>query len=286
MQSFDIDANKQFVLSRERRTRKVTLKQSATLLDYPEGLLLAIDGGKFVPVEDETENALCALLKKVPKEALNAGDVVADVVYYVGVGKDKIMFANEHIRITEKFIEATRKNKLDIMNDMGKFSVKVAELIVEGDLTNTAYTEDTVDITGLTFSVKYTDGASKSVDSDEVTVSPATWGEEAGKQELTISYTEDGYTVSATIEVEVELDVPSSLAVSGDWTNTQTHETAVDPTGLTFTATYLSGKEADVTAKVTVSPETWGETVGEQTATFSYTEGEVTVTATKTANVE
>lgn len=286
MENFDIGANVQFVISRERRTRKVTLKQSATLIDYPEGLLLAIDSdGKFSPV-GEGDEALCALVKSVPKTALNAGDVVADVVYYVGVGKNKIMFSNEDIRITEKFIVATLKNKVDIKNESGDVAVKVAELIVEGTLTNTAYTEDAVDITGLDLSVKYTDGTTKALDSDDVTVSPATWGEDAGTQELAISYTEDGYTVSATIEVEVELDVPSSLAVSGDWTNTQTHETAVDPTGLTFTATYLSGKEVDVTEDVTVSPETWGETVGEQTATFSYTEGEVTVSVTKTATVD
>lgn len=56
-------------------------------------------------------------------------------------------------------------------------------------------------------------------------------------------------------------------------------------TGLTFTATDTGGNTKDVTGDVTVSPTKWGETPGSQTATFSYTEGGVTVTTTKAATV-
>ena len=59
----------------------------------------------------------------------------------------------------------------------------------------------------------------------------------------------------------------------------------MDPTGLTFTVTYVGGATADVTSDVTVSPETWGDTPGSQTATFSYTEGGLTKTTTKSATV-
>ena len=56
-------------------------------------------------------------------------------------------------------------------------------------------------------------------------------------------------------------------------------------TGLTFTATDSGGNTKDVTSDVTVSPSTWGDTPGSQTATFSYTEGGTTVTTTKAATV-
>lgn len=287
MEQFNIDGNVQFVVSRERRTRKVTVVQDAgATADYPEGLLLQIDeDGKFEPAESG-DKALCALVHPIPKALVIAGDVIADVVYYVGVGKQKIMFSNESLRITENFIQSALKNKVDIKSMTGDVAVRISELAMAGTLTNTQYTEADIDITGLTFKVKYTDGTEKSVDAQYIDISPSAWGDEAGTQTATLSYTEDGYTVFASLEATVVLDVPASLAVSGDWTNTQTHETAVDPTGLTFTATYLSGKTADVTADVTVSPATWGETVGEQTATFSYTEGEVTVSVDKTATVE
>lgn len=59
----------------------------------------------------------------------------------------------------------------------------------------------------------------------------------------------------------------------------------MDLTGLTFTATDTGGNTKDVTGDVTVSPTKWGDTPGSQTATFSYTEGGVTVTTTKAATV-
>lgn len=283
MQTFDIDGNKQFVISRERRTRKVTVKQNAgATKDYPSGLLLTLDNNKFVPA---TTNALCALVDSIPKADIVAGDVVAEVVYYAGVGKEKIMFSNDSIRITEKFIEASLKNKLDIKSQTGDVVVKIAELVIGGELTNTQYTETAVDLTGLTFKVKYTDGTEKSILANQIVSTPSSWGEDAGDQTAILSYLEDGYTVSAELEATVELDVPVSLAVSGDWTNAQVHETAVDPTGLIFGVTYASGDSKDVTADVTVSPETWGETIGEQTATFSYTEAGITVSAEKEATV-
>lgn len=59
----------------------------------------------------------------------------------------------------------------------------------------------------------------------------------------------------------------------------------MDPTGLTFTATYVGGTTKDVTSDVTVSPTAWSATPGSQTATFSYTEGGLTKTCTKAATV-
>lgn len=76
-----------------------------------------------------------------------------------------------------------------------------------------------------------------------------------------------------------------SLTVSGNWTNTQYTNQAVDITGLTFTVTYDGGDTATVTP-TSISPSTWSSTVGTQTATFSYTASGVTVSCTKSANVQ
>ncbi len=139
-----------------------------------------------------------------------------------------------------------------------------------------------MDKTGLTFSVEYTDGGIEPV---TPTFTPANWSATAGEQTAVFSYTEADVTVTAEKKAIVVFDAPASLAVSGDWTNTQYTEQNVDPTGLAFKATYLSGKEKTVTADVTVSPTAWSDTAGEQTATFTYTEGGVSVTATKVATV-
>ena len=75
------------------------------------------------------------------------------------------------------------------------------------------------------------------------------------------------------------------MTCTGSWDAEQVAGEDVDPTGLTFTATYVGGTTKDVTSDVTVSPEQWSATPGSQTATFSYTEGGLTKTCTKAATV-
>ena len=159
-----------------------------------------------------------------------------------------------------------------------------ASLAVTGSWTNTQYTEQDVDSTGLTFKAIHLSGKETTVTSD-VTVSPTAWGASAGEQTATFTYTEGGVSVTVTKDATVVLDVPSSLAISGTLTNEQKVSTAPDITGLTATATYLSGKTADVTASVTVTPATYGETAGTETLTLSYTESDTTVTASMEVTV-
>lgn len=73
----------------------------------------------------------------------------------------------------------------------------------------------------------------------------------------------------------------TGLSSDGTWTNDQYVGNAVDPTGLTFTATYDNGDTASVSPQAH-TPTTWGDTAGTQTCTFSYTEGGIT----KTCDVE
>lgn len=75
------------------------------------------------------------------------------------------------------------------------------------------------------------------------------------------------------------------MTCTGSWDAEQVTGEDVNPSGLTFTATDSNGNTKEVTGFVTVSPAKWGDTPGSQTATFSYTEGSVTVTTTKAATV-
>lgn len=72
----------------------------------------------------------------------------------------------------------------------------------------------------------------------------------------------------------------------GSWESTQYTGEDVDPTGLTFTATYEDGTTEDVAHnKLEIEPEKWADTEGEQEAEFKYTKKTVTKSAKKKANV-
>lgn len=60
---------------------------------------------------------------------------------------------------------------------------------------------------------------------------------------------------------------------------------AVDPTGLSFTVTKIDGTTASVSPQ-TLTPTTWGDTVGTQTCTFTYSDGYDSVSCDVEANVQ
>lgn len=153
------------------------------------------------------------------------------------------------------------------------------ELLVSGDWQNTQTIGVAPDTTGLSFTAKWGSGATESVTPE---VSPSVWGD-TGTQVATFSYTTAGYTVTATKEATVLPAMPASMEITGDWTNAQTVGAAPDPTGLVFTVSMSDNTQKTVTP-TSVSPVVW-DAVGEQTATFSYTEAGATVSATKTAIV-
>lgn len=76
--------------------------------------------------------------------------------------------------------------------------------------------------------------------------------------------------------------IPISLSYSGTW-GAQTEGSAVNTSGITFTATYQDGTTAAITPSV--SPSSWATNSGNQTATFSYTYHGVTVSTTKSCNM-
>lgn len=158
----------------------------------------------------------------------------------------------------------------------------VVGLTVSGNWSNTQYAGTAVDYTGLSFIAIYSNGTISSV--TPTSVSPSVWGSTVGTQTATFTYTENRFSVTVSKDASVEAAIPVSLSITGDWSNPQYVEQAVDYTGLVFTVTYSDGNSSVVTP-TSLSPSTWSSTVGTQSCTFSYTENGVTVTATKSASV-
>ena len=158
----------------------------------------------------------------------------------------------------------------------------VVGLTVSGNWSNTQYAGTAVDYTGLSFIAIYSNGTISSV--TPTSVSPSVWGSTVGTQTATFTYTENRFSVTVSKDASVEAAIPVSLSISGDWSNTQYVEQAVDYTGLVFTVTYSDGNSSVVTP-TSLNPSTWSSTVGVQSCTFSYTEDGVTVSVSKSADV-
>lgn len=111
-----------------------------------------------------------------------------------------------------------------------------------------------------------------------------TWTGEDTEVEFSLSGT--CYIASAKVTLEAATPkVLSSIALSGDYATTFYVGDAFSTEGMTVTATYDNGKTADVTASATFSGYDMTN-AGEQTVTVSYTEGEVTKTATYTITIK
>ena len=137
----------------------------------------------------------------------------------------------------------------------------MTSLSYSGSWTNDQYVGTTVDPTGLSFTVTKIDGTTESVSPQAHT--PTTWGETAGTQTCTFTYT-DGYdSVSCEVEATV-LPVFTGISISGT-PATQRANTAIDTTGLTVYANYSDGSHVDVTSDADIETDdgsdTWGECI-------------------------
>lgn len=171
----------------------------------------------------------------------------------------------------------------DVQKSEDQDTVEPEILDVIGDWESTCFVGQPVDISDLSFKVFYSDGSS----SYDVIPSynPTIWGNVEGEQTVTFSYTEDGITLTATKSAMV-IAILTSLEVSGNWEKIQRIGFAPDLTGLTFTATFNNGTQRVIpNSNIVVSPAIWSDTIGTQTATFSYTYSGVTATTTKDADV-
>jgi len=151
--------------------------------------------------------------------------------------------------------------------------------------TTTVYTEgQSFDPAGMVVTATYSDNSSADVKT--YTVSPS--GALATTDTIvTISYTEDGVTKTATQAITVSAAATktlSSIAITtAPATTTYTAGKSFDPAGMVVTATYSDNSTAEVKA-YTVSPSGALATT-DTSVTVNYTEDGVTKTATQTITV-
>ena len=95
------------------------------------------------------------------------------------------------------------------------------------------YVAGAVDTTGMEFIASYDDGTDAPVSPQSL--SPTTWGDEAGTQTCTFSYTEGEITETCEVEAVITYRGHAGYPqVSGSVTNEQTQWTAADLTGITI----------------------------------------------------
>lgn len=143
----------------------------------------------------------------------------------------------------------------------------------------TQYAGKAVDLTGLTIKAVHYDGTKETV-TDKVLLSRHTWGITAGEQKLEVGY--KNIRLHFTVDVEaVELD---KIEVTTPPAETEFAEGAdIDLTGMVVTATYTDGTTKEVT-DYTFAPEVMASDTTE--VTISYTEGEITKTATQAVTLK
>ena len=130
-------------------------------------------------------------------------------------------------------------------------------LTSNGEWSNPQYVAEAVDPTGLTFEVEYVDGSHASVSPQSH--SPSTWGDTAGTQTCTFTYTEDGESVSCDVDAIVSerpqvLSI-TGVSVSGTQTNCNVQDARFRPTGLIFTFTTSDGQTVTSAASGTATGE-------------------------------
>ena len=133
------------------------------------------------------------------------------------------------------------------------------------------YVAEAVDTTGMVFEAEYSDGTTASVSPQSL--SPSTWGNTAGTQTCTFTYTEDGVSASCEVEATVEERQPAGFVVSGTMPAQYVNRN-VDTTGLSYTYNGVAVDPSDVT----VSPASWTTSGNAQTVTFTYDGNTVTET--------
>ncbi len=138
---------------------------------------------------------------------------------------------------------------------------------------------DTFSSQGLVVTASYSDGTSKPVTGYSVRNPNMST---AGTKIVTVYYTEDEITKSATYSITVNSPDPqktlSSISLSGNYKTTFTLGDTFSSEGLVVTASYSDGTSQTVTGYSVSKPDML--TSGTKTVTISYAEDNVSVTAT------
>lgn len=149
--------------------------------------------------------------------------------------------------------------------------------------TKTSYYDgDEVDLTGIVATATYSDTTTTTLDADDVSCEESVVS--MGMTKLHIYFIGNGIKKTVEHTISVTAVIPASLAVTTAPTKTAytTGET-FDPEGTVLTVTYNNSDTAEVD-NYTFAPNTALATTDDE-ITFTYTEGETSVTATQEITV-
>ncbi len=199
-----------------------------------------------------------------PEEFTEAGPQTVTVLYTVG---NVTQTASVNVTVSEKAEVPAVLTGIEITTLPAKTEYEVG---------------DTFDPEGMVVTASYDKEDPKEVALNKLTFTPELFSE-AGDQTVTVSYTENGVTKEAELQVTVteKTVVPEVTLESIKLTPPQKLEYTVgedlDLTGMVVTAVYSNGDEKDVTADAVLSDFNKDEE-GVQTIQVSYTENDVTAT--------
>jgi fibronectin type 3 domain-containing protein len=152
--------------------------------------------------------------------------------------------------------------------------------------TKTTYiVGESLNTAGMVVTAAYSDGATKVVTGYATDFNSST---AAANQPVTVSYTEGNVIKTATFKVTINPPTLSSITIATQPTKTTyTVGDSLNMAGLVITATYSNGTTSNIsdTSKFIATGFNSSTAAANQTVTVSYTEGDVTKTATFTVTI-
>ena len=223
-------------------------------------------------------------------DELDTDDITVTAIYNDGSSKTVTGFTTNAADIdmstagtqtlTVSYVEAGVTKTADIEISVTEAPVQKALSSITAEKTKTNYNVgDELSIDDITVTAHYTDNSSKEVTGFTTNAADINMSS-AGKKTLTVSYTEEGVTKTADIEINVTAVLESISA-----TKTKTAYNVgdeLDTDDITVTATYNDGSSKTVTGFTTNAGSISMSIAGSTTLTVSYTENGIT----KTADIE
>lgn len=245
----------------------VTKKATVAITVEPAGITITYDGNGGTFSAGPTTNVV--VYDPDTKDIVSGEEKLPSRVNYSFVG-----WYTEKNGNTEFDLDSTNANT----TVYAKWRANVLKIEITNAPTKTTYNHgDTFDKAGMVVTATYADGTTKVVDDYKLTND----GELLyGQTSIKITYTENGITVSTSLDVTVN-NVLDSIAVT---TPPDTLEYAAgdafDKTGMVVTAYYGDGSEQVIDNYTVTNGDSL--TGGQESVTISYTENGVT----KTTEVE
>ena len=160
----------------------------------------------------------------------------------------------------------------------------LSKITISGPTKTSYVVGDELDLTGLVVTAHFEDGSTKVLESGKYSLSEVDMST-TGQKTITVTYGNKSASFVITVNEPVDPSekVLESIAISGTIKNTYVVGEDLDTSGLIVTATYSDQSSQTVTGWTVSGYDK--NTTGEQTITVSYTENDVTKTATFTVTV-